>query len=246
MATLSEAERAAIVQCYHNDLTHEEAAYVLELPGRHRQDAHAAGQAEAQAAPGRLGPRTGRHRMNTDPTMHRPAARPADWLDAALAARRRDAPRRVSRRRRLHRARDGGAARARRRCRRGASPRCRCCGPAPDWGRRWRCRPRSTDVARELFRLVGAHPVSLLGDRPPAIAVAGRDQLGRRGVGAARRTDRAGRRKRRGRPCGGRAVVCVRRRRPGGHSSFSVKLNSHLGRRTSRPRRGTSSPDSGS
>jgi len=32
MATLSEGERAAIVQCYHNDLTHEEAAYVLGCP----------------------------------------------------------------------------------------------------------------------------------------------------------------------------------------------------------------------
>jgi len=32
MAVLSEAERAAIVQCYHNDLTHEEAAYVLDCP----------------------------------------------------------------------------------------------------------------------------------------------------------------------------------------------------------------------
>jgi RNA polymerase sigma-70 factor (ECF subfamily) len=32
LATLSEAERAAIVQCYHNDLTHEEAAYVLDCP----------------------------------------------------------------------------------------------------------------------------------------------------------------------------------------------------------------------
>ena len=32
MAVLSDAERAAIVQCYHNDLTHEEAAYVLNCP----------------------------------------------------------------------------------------------------------------------------------------------------------------------------------------------------------------------
>lgn len=32
MSALSEAERAAIVQCYHNDLTHEEAAYVLDCP----------------------------------------------------------------------------------------------------------------------------------------------------------------------------------------------------------------------
>ena len=32
MAVLSEGERAAIVQCYHNDLTHEEAAYVLGCP----------------------------------------------------------------------------------------------------------------------------------------------------------------------------------------------------------------------
>jgi RNA polymerase sigma-70 factor (ECF subfamily) len=32
MALLSEGERAAIVQCYHNDLTHEEAAYVLDCP----------------------------------------------------------------------------------------------------------------------------------------------------------------------------------------------------------------------
>jgi RNA polymerase sigma-70 factor (ECF subfamily) len=32
MAVLSEAERAAIVQCYHNDLSHEEAAQVLNCP----------------------------------------------------------------------------------------------------------------------------------------------------------------------------------------------------------------------
>ena len=32
MRVLSDGERAAIVQCYHNDLTHEEAAYVLGLP----------------------------------------------------------------------------------------------------------------------------------------------------------------------------------------------------------------------
>ena len=32
MAVLSDAERAAIVQCYHNDLSHEEAAYVLDCP----------------------------------------------------------------------------------------------------------------------------------------------------------------------------------------------------------------------
>jgi RNA polymerase sigma factor (sigma-70 family) len=32
LAVLSEGERAAIVQCYHNDLSHEEAAYVLCCP----------------------------------------------------------------------------------------------------------------------------------------------------------------------------------------------------------------------
>jgi len=32
MGALSDAERAAIVQCYHNDLSHEEAAYVLGCP----------------------------------------------------------------------------------------------------------------------------------------------------------------------------------------------------------------------
>src|SRR5690349_6341869 len=32
MARLSDAERAAIVQCYHNDLSHEEAAFVLGIP----------------------------------------------------------------------------------------------------------------------------------------------------------------------------------------------------------------------
>jgi RNA polymerase sigma factor (sigma-70 family) len=32
MRVLSDAERAAIVQCYHNDLTHEEAAAVLGCP----------------------------------------------------------------------------------------------------------------------------------------------------------------------------------------------------------------------
>jgi len=32
LAVLSEGERAAIVQCYHNDLSHEEAAFVLGCP----------------------------------------------------------------------------------------------------------------------------------------------------------------------------------------------------------------------
>ena len=32
LAVLSDAERAAIVQCYHNDLSHEEAAVVLDCP----------------------------------------------------------------------------------------------------------------------------------------------------------------------------------------------------------------------
>ncbi|MEO5701889.1 MAG: sigma-70 family RNA polymerase sigma factor [Casimicrobiaceae bacterium] len=32
LVVLSDAERAAIVQCYHNDLSHEEAAYVLGCP----------------------------------------------------------------------------------------------------------------------------------------------------------------------------------------------------------------------
>ena len=32
LGVLSEAERAAIVQCYHNDLSHEEAAVVLDCP----------------------------------------------------------------------------------------------------------------------------------------------------------------------------------------------------------------------
>ena len=32
LEVLSDGERAAIVQCYHNDLTHEEAAYVLGCP----------------------------------------------------------------------------------------------------------------------------------------------------------------------------------------------------------------------
>jgi RNA polymerase sigma factor (sigma-70 family) len=32
MSVLSEPERAALVQCYHNDLSHEEAAFVLDCP----------------------------------------------------------------------------------------------------------------------------------------------------------------------------------------------------------------------
>jgi RNA polymerase sigma-70 factor (ECF subfamily) len=32
MAVLNEAERAAIFQCYYNDLSHDEAAYVLGIP----------------------------------------------------------------------------------------------------------------------------------------------------------------------------------------------------------------------
>jgi RNA polymerase sigma-70 factor (ECF subfamily) len=32
LGVLSDGERAAIVQCYHNDLSHEEAAYVLNVP----------------------------------------------------------------------------------------------------------------------------------------------------------------------------------------------------------------------
>jgi RNA polymerase sigma-70 factor, ECF subfamily len=32
IATLNEGERNAIIQCYYNDLSHEEAAYVLSMP----------------------------------------------------------------------------------------------------------------------------------------------------------------------------------------------------------------------
>jgi len=32
LATLSEGERSAIVQCYYNDLSHEEASFVLGMP----------------------------------------------------------------------------------------------------------------------------------------------------------------------------------------------------------------------
>ena len=43
MSVLSDAERAAIVQCYHNDLSHEEAAQGTGLPRRHGKDARSAG-----------------------------------------------------------------------------------------------------------------------------------------------------------------------------------------------------------
>jgi len=32
LATLSEGDRSAIVQCYYNDLSHEEASFVLGMP----------------------------------------------------------------------------------------------------------------------------------------------------------------------------------------------------------------------
>jgi RNA polymerase sigma-70 factor (ECF subfamily) len=32
MVNLTDGERAAIMQCYYNDLSHEEAAYVLGMP----------------------------------------------------------------------------------------------------------------------------------------------------------------------------------------------------------------------
>jgi RNA polymerase sigma-70 factor (ECF subfamily) len=32
MVDLSDGERAAILQCYYNDLSHEEAAFVLRMP----------------------------------------------------------------------------------------------------------------------------------------------------------------------------------------------------------------------
>ena len=57
LAVLSDGERAAIVQCYHNDLSHEEAAIRAELPRRHREDAHPAGEAEAQVAARGMGDR---------------------------------------------------------------------------------------------------------------------------------------------------------------------------------------------
>ena len=63
---LSEAERAAIVQCYHNDLSHEEAAFVLGHAGRHRQDARASREAEAQGRVGVLGA----GRLNDEPDPH--------------------------------------------------------------------------------------------------------------------------------------------------------------------------------
>ena len=50
LAVLSEAERAAIVQCYHNDLSHEEAAFVLGCPvGTVKTHVHRAKQKLRQA-----------------------------------------------------------------------------------------------------------------------------------------------------------------------------------------------------
>ena len=43
-----------------------------------------------------------------------------------------------------------------------------------------------TDVARECYRVVGAHPVSLIGDLAAGIALLGSLALGRRGLRAAR------------------------------------------------------------
>ena len=57
MSVLSDAERAAIVQCYHNDLTHEEAAAGPGVSGRNGQDAHSSGQGKTEgsgSARGRL------------------------------------------------------------------------------------------------------------------------------------------------------------------------------------------------
>ncbi len=92
LAALSAAERAAIVQCYHNDLSHEEAAYVLGCP---------VGTVKTHILRG-----------NDERLPRRRVARRL----ARRRARRRwpRASRRLRSRRRIHRARRRGAAAARR------------------------------------------------------------------------------------------------------------------------------------
>jgi len=58
MARLSDAERAAIVQCYHNDLSHEEAAYVLGWPVGTVKTHILRGKQKLKAAPSASAPAT--------------------------------------------------------------------------------------------------------------------------------------------------------------------------------------------
>ena len=96
MAVLSEAERAAIVQCYHNDLSHEEAAYVLDCPVGTVKTHVLRGKQKLKLRARRVGtPTTGRRPHEPIRRSHSRRPPPTDdWLDAALAADGARAPRR--------------------------------------------------------------------------------------------------------------------------------------------------------
>ena len=102
MALLSDAERAAIVQCYHNDLSHEEAAYVLGCPVGTVKTHVLRGKAKLKRALAAWAPsQSAWNAMNTvNPDAADSRDAPADWMDRLLVARCRRAGRRLHRRRR--------------------------------------------------------------------------------------------------------------------------------------------------
>ena len=167
MRVLSEAERAAIVQCYHNDLSHEEAAYVLGCPVGTVKTHVLRGKQKLKAGAGRMGVR---ERMATDDPIDAnsttaPGTQRRDRrrLARPRARRRRARPsRRLHRRRRLHGTRDGRAAGA------GggagvAQARGARCGRIAAVGLALALPGAAVDVAREAFGCSAAKPVSLSG-----------------------------------------------------------------------------------
>ena len=161
MARLSDAERAAIVQCYHNDLSHEEAAYVLGCPVGTVKTHVLRGKQKLEAALAAWAPPQRRERHeHLDPT---PDSRDASRRLAGSAARRAMPPST----RADYIGDDGFTARVMQmlagadalpawrgppspRC--GSSPR-HCCSPMLPG--------TALDVAREAFTLFAARPFSL-------------------------------------------------------------------------------------
>ena len=192
MAVLTEGERAAIVQCYHNDLTHEEAAYVLDCPVGTVKTHVLRGKQKLKLALAAWAPtRDLTHEPEHEPdTGHRTeridsaATSARDWLDDLLDADARDSAS-------SYIADDGFTARVMHAL------------PVPLTLPAWRkpavvalwgvalagvslALPGAVlDVAREAYRLLGAQPVSLSG-MVGALLLRRRVELERRRLRAAR------------------------------------------------------------
>ena len=169
MARAVRGERAAIVQCYHNDLSHEEAAYVLGCPVGTVKTHVLRGKQKLKRALAAWAPSPRHRRMTATPMMTATPNSdttdrddpPSDWVDGPACA--------TPASTRARYIDDAGftAQRHGRRCRRPAAvPAWRKPAIVALWalagvGSPSRCRVSRSTSRREAYRLLAAQPVSL-------------------------------------------------------------------------------------